>query len=104
VVVYELLREAVLAKKQVTAIYDGYERQFCPHALGSKNGEAHCLAYQWGGESRTGRLAVGSSHGWRCFVVARLSQVTLHEGEWYSCETRGGLSPCLDHPDVEAPV
>ena len=36
---YELIKDAILNKKQITAVYDGYYREMCPHALGTKNGK-----------------------------------------------------------------
>lgn len=82
-------------------MYDGYMREFCPHALGVKTGEEHCLAYQFGGHSSRGPIVRGSSpKNWRCFVVAGLSGVSLRDGEWHSCDTRGGPSQCLDPADV----
>jgi hypothetical protein len=101
VLTYGLLKEAVLSKKQVTATYDGHLREFCPHALGWKKGEAYCLAYQFGGHSSTGPVVPGSPHNWRCFVVSRLSDVRLREGDWHSCATRGAPSQCFDHIELE---
>ena len=99
---YELLREAILKKKQVTAYYDGLMRQFCPHALGLRDGEAYCLAYQFGGESHTGVIQQGSPRNWRCFAVHRLQNAQVHYGDWHSCETQGGPSRCFDQILVEA--
>jgi hypothetical protein len=49
---YMTIRDAVLKQLVVTARYDGYDREFCPHAIGSKNGEEHVLGYQFAGGSR----------------------------------------------------
>jgi hypothetical protein len=98
---YNLLKYAVVSKKQVSANYNGYDRQFCPHALGWKNGQEHCLAYQFAGQSSQGPLLLGSPDNWRCFAVERLCQISIHAGEWYSCATQGGSNWCLDTTDVE---
>lgn len=99
--VYALLREAILSGEQVTATYHGRFREFCPHALGWKNGEEHCLAYQFGGSTGKGPVVLGAPDNWRCFVVSRLSDLSIHEGDWHTCETHGGVSTCLDRIDVE---
>lgn len=98
---YELLKRAILSKEQVTATYESNLRQFCPHALGWKNGEEHCLGYQFGGQSTTGPIVPGSPHNWRCFAVAKLHGVTIHAGDWHSCGTHGGPTNCLERIDVE---
>jgi hypothetical protein len=41
--VYALLRQAILDKSIVSATYDGFPREFCPHALGTKNGVHNVL-------------------------------------------------------------
>ena len=33
---YELIKDAILNKRQVFAIYKGYRREMCPHTLGWK--------------------------------------------------------------------
>ncbi|ENX5829076.1 hypothetical protein ACFRB5_004549 [Salmonella enterica] len=33
---YDLIAEAIKGKLQVTAYYQGYYREMCPHALGKK--------------------------------------------------------------------
>ena len=40
--VYEILRSAIRNKQQVFCQYDGHQREMCPHAIGTKNGESHC--------------------------------------------------------------
>ena len=63
---YDLLREAILNRRQVVAVCHGLPREFCPHVLGTKDDEEHCLAYQFGGASASGPLVPGSPANWRC--------------------------------------
>jgi len=73
VTTYELLREAILGRRQVWAVYHGLPRAFCPHILGAKGSERHCLGYQFAGESTSGAITPGSPDNWRCFAVDGLS-------------------------------
>jgi hypothetical protein len=98
---YDLLRDAVVGRRQVRAVYDGLPREFCPHVLGTKEGEAHCLAYQFGGESSAGPITPGATGNWRCFVVTRLTQVSLQDGPWHTAPNWDGYQTCVDRVDVE---
>ena len=69
----DLLRQAIHEKWQVSAYYDGHPRQFCPYAIGYRNGEERVLVYQIGGSSRNGPVRAQ----WKCFVVSNLSSVKL---------------------------
>jgi len=82
-----LLREAIKAKKQVVATYQGRSREFCPHVLGTTKGDWVCLAYQFAGESSR-RLVDGSDANWRCFKVNELFDIALRVGQWYTCPPR----------------
>ncbi len=99
---YGLLRDAVVKRRQVRAVYDGLPREFCPHVLGTKDGEAHCLGYQFGGQSSAGPITPGSTGNWRCFVVAKLTHVSLQEGPWYTAPNWDRRQTCVDRVDVEA--
>ena len=97
--VYDLIRTAILCKKQVIAVYDGYPREMCPHVLGLKKGVRHVLSYQFGGESSRGLPPSGE---WKCMQVDALSQVALRDGQWFT-GTRKTNKPqsCVDQVDVE---
>ena len=70
--VYAILREAVLAKQPVAAIYEGRQRFMCPHILGWNDArQPQVVSYQYGGDSSTGldkkgRRATGVAWRWRC--------------------------------------
>jgi hypothetical protein len=98
---YELLKQAILERKQVIAIYDNYVRELSPHALGTKNGVAQCIAYQFGGDSSRGPIALGSTNNWRCLTVSKFRNVKVREGKWYTATDHSRPNTCLDHVDVE---
>ena len=66
---YDLIAKAIKEKLQVTAFYQGFYREMCPHALGSKNGRKQALFYQFGGESSKGTVTPGSTFNWRCIPI-----------------------------------
>ena len=97
---YDILKEALLARRQVMGVYHGLSRAFCPHALGWKNGLAHCWAYQFGGRSKSGTPRPGGVRNWRCFVVDDLSELEVRDGEWFSAPDRDRQQNCIDSIDV----
>ena len=101
--IYELLKDAVLNKRQVIAIYKGYRREMCPHTLGTKNGVAHCLFYQFGGESSSAVIVPGSDKNWRCIAIDGLTDVSIGDGEWHTAGNHRRPQSCIDQIDVEAP-
>lgn len=57
---YRLIREAVTARKPVSAIYEQLPRLVCPHRLGHNcAGKSRVLRYQYDGESSTGLEPTG---------------------------------------------
>lgn len=90
-----LLSQAIREKRRVFATYEGHPREFCPHALGYKDGIEHVLAYQFGGSSRKG-LVEGE---WKCFIVANLLGIALTNGNWRTDpgESSSREQHCLDN-------
>ncbi|HTW88960.1 MAG TPA: hypothetical protein VMD75_13240 [Candidatus Binataceae bacterium] len=97
---YMTIRDAVLKQLTVTASYDGYSREFCPHAIGTKNGEQHVLGYQFAGSSKSGLPPGGQ---WRCFVIARLQNVSTRSGPWRTGYSHTRPQACIDYVDTEVP-
>ena len=98
--VYRLLRNAILRRQQVLAVYKGLPRNMCPHAIGTKGGRAHCLVYQFGGRSSSRAIVPGSPANWRCMIVDELSEVRVREGAWYTAWNYGRASSCIDRVDL----
>ena len=98
---YELIREAIMRRRQVIADYKGKRREMCPHALGRKNGREQALFFQFGGESSSGLPDGGQ---WRCLPVAELDSIELVEGEWHSQGGHSRPQSCVEVVDVEVGV
>jgi hypothetical protein len=94
---YALLEQAILNRWPVVASYDGVVREFCPHALGSKQGKHHVLVYQYGGGSRSGLPPGGE---WRCFEVDRLMKASARPGPWRTSTNLFNPQSCLDVVDL----
>ena len=99
--IYNLLKQAIIKKQQVIATYNGYYREMCPHALGTKNGREQCLFYQFGGQSSSGLIIPGSEKNWRCIPVSGLENVSVRNGEWHTAYDHSKKQTCIDHVDVE---
>jgi hypothetical protein len=95
---YALLRRAILEKRQVHGTYGGHERHMCPHVLGTSEGRARVLVFQFGGSSRRGLQPGGD---WRCLLLDGLTRVSIHEGPWHA---RAHSEPqhCVEEVEVEA--
>ncbi|TGG94371.1 hypothetical protein [Escherichia coli] len=98
---YNLIAKAIKEKLQVTAYYQGFYREMCPHALGSKKGRKQALFYQFGGESSKGTVTPGSTFNWRCIPIDGLTEVTLQSGQWYTAENHSQAQTCVDQIDIE---
>ncbi len=98
---YELLKQAIIEKKQVIAYYSGKQRYLCPHVIGTKNGKEHCLFYQFDGESTSGLIVYGSEDNWRCMEIAKLSDVSLCDGTWHTVANFDtSTQTCIDNVDM----
>jgi hypothetical protein len=102
--VYALLRHAVLNKQVVVGTYRGHRREFCPHILGSWEGEPRVFVYQFSGGSERGIEPGGSNENWRCFVVDDLENVSAAPGPWRTASNyTEHADSCMDSVDVRAP-
>lgn len=95
---FDIIRDAILEKKQVTGYYRGHYREMCPHVLGTKNGRAQALFYQFGGSSSSGLPADGE---WRCIPLGGLSEVSSQAGAWYTSTGHTQPQTCVDAIEVE---
>lgn len=103
---YNLLRNAILNKKQVIAEYENRPREMFPHALGWKDGKQKCLFYQFDGESTTRLIKKGANHkeNWTCTFVEKLLIKEIRDGEWFSASNYDLQSKhtlkCVENIDV----
>jgi hypothetical protein len=95
---YDVLRQAIIDRQQVTCIYQARYRECCPHAIGTKRGVRHVLMFQFGGESSRGLPQGGE---WRCMDVDALSQVAARDGSWYTDPRHSRPQTCIDLVDVD---
>ncbi|UGA55718.1 hypothetical protein [Vibrio sp. VB16] len=96
-ITYELVRDAIINKKQVFATYQGHEKEMCPHVIGKKNGRQQVLCYQFGGTDSKG-IVTGD---WKCIQIALLANVRTVNGQWHTDNTRSRPQNCVDLIDVE---
>lgn len=98
---YELIERAIKEKLQITAVYKGFYREMCPHALGTKAGRQQALFYQFGGEGSQGPVTPGSTNNWRCIPIEGLTEIELHSGEWHTAGNHSRAQTCVDHIHLE---
>ena len=95
---YEVFRQAVLSKSQVTCTYHGFHRELCPHVLGTKEGREKVLSFQFAGESSTTLPPEGE---WRCMFVDEVMGAEARDGPWHTGQSHTRPQTCVDEIDVE---
>jgi hypothetical protein len=100
---YEIVKQAIINKQPVGAVYGGHVRLMCPHVLGEdKVGNPQALFYQFGGASNSRPIQPnGSPDNWRCLAVEKLSSVQVIDGEWYTAPNHSRPQTCVKQIDVE---
>lgn len=98
---YDIIAEAIEGKFQITATYQGYYREMCPHALGKKRGKYQALFYQFGGSSSKGPVTADSPFNWRCIPIEGLIDLKLRAGEWHTAQNHSQAQTCIDQIDIE---
>jgi hypothetical protein len=102
---YQLLRAALLARQSCFAFYDNYERLFCPHILGLKDGVEQVLCWQYAGGSSQGLPPGGQ---WKCLTISKMAGLKVTTDPWHYGEPgrTGRPSHCVDlnTVDVEVPL
>ncbi len=99
---YDLIRNAVLGRCSVSAWYQGHLRLLSPFVLGTKVGDPHVLAYQFGGTSHKKLVPDGSPENWRCLRVSELTEVNVLPGMWHAPRKGRSFQHCVDQVDVTA--
>ena len=100
---YKKLKQAIIEKKQVIANYNGRYCKLCPHVIGTTaNGKERFLCYQFGGETRRGRLITGNSYrNWQCLDVDKIALFDIADGKWWTWSRRQQVSDCITFIDIE---
>ena len=99
---YDLIRNAVLGRDSVSALYQGRLRLVSPFVLGTKAGDPHVLAYQFGGTSHKVLAPDGSPKNWRCLRVSEMTEVNILPGMWHAPRRGRSFQHCVDQVDVSA--
>jgi hypothetical protein len=95
---YDLFARAMANRKQILCMYDGYPREICPHILGQTKGQEMALAYQFGGQSKSGLPPGGE---WRCLMLEKVRDVSLRDGHWYTRAAHSRRQPCVESVDLD---
>jgi hypothetical protein len=100
---YRTVREAVMTRRPIAAIYHDRHRLLCPHRLGlNREGRFRVLCYQFGGESESGLKPAGSPANWRCIALEQLSGVKFLSGAWQTAPNHSRPASCIVDADVDA--
>ncbi len=95
---YYLFEQAMRMRKQVFCVYDGYPRELCPIILGHSQEQEKVLAYQFGGQSKSGLPPQGE---WRCLWLAKVSAVQLRDGPWHAGSSHTKPQGCVEIVDLD---
>jgi hypothetical protein len=98
---YDIVREALAHKRTVIAMYDGFRRELCPWAIGSRHGVQRGLFYQRGGLTSSGPVVPGAPNNWRCMDLERLEILEVVDGEWIGPTEHRRTSGCMDVVDLD---
>lgn len=85
-------------RKQIECFYGGYRREIFPIILGHSRGQEKALAYQVGGDSRSGLPPRGQ---WRCLFLSKVSQVRLQDGAWRAGDSHSQPQGCVEAVDLD---
>lgn len=97
---YNLVRQALVERQSITAMYDGHRRDLTPHVIGKAKDDAEqALFFQFGGGSRSGLPPGGM---WRCLALDKLTQVAVLPDAGWHVGTSQGIRPqsCVVTIDV----
>jgi len=95
---YQLIMQAMLARRQVLCIYGGFARALCPIILGHTAGRERVLAFQFAGGASSGLPPGGQ---WKCLDIAEMSEVELREGRWHSGRSHRQPQHCVAEVELD---
>lgn len=99
---YETIKNAIKNKKIIKARYGGYEREMCPHVIGTnKEGKEQALFYQFGGYSSKGMITSDSNANWRCISTDGLENIRVEDGTWHTGSNHSTEQTCVANIDLE---
>src|SRR5260370_10721640 len=95
---YQIFRQAILKKQQITCTYNGLYREICPHTLGLTNGHEQALSFQFAGQSSRGLPPNGE---WRCMKLDDVVNAKVKDGPWHTRDDHSRPQTCVKQSDVE---
>ena len=96
---YQIFRQAIINKQQITCTYNGLYREICPHTLGlNHKGGEQALSYQFAGESSQGLPPDGE---WRCMKLDGVVNAKIKDGPWHTRDDHSRPQTCVKQVDVE---
>jgi hypothetical protein len=96
--IYDLFVQAIRGGKQILCLYDGYDRELCPHIIGHTKGQEVALAYQFGGRSRSGLPPGGE---WRCLQLSKVHNAQVRDGPWHAGSSHTQPQLCVGTVDID---
>jgi hypothetical protein len=95
---YRLFARAIIGRRQIVCVYEGYPRELCPIILGQSQGQEKALTYQFGGGSKSGLPSGGE---WRCLFLAKVREPALRDGPWHSGASHSQPQGCVEIVDLD---
>ncbi|HZP99875.1 MAG TPA: hypothetical protein VFB13_10085 [Reyranella sp.] len=100
VIPYATIRQAIIDRQSLTAIYDNYVRHFSPHILGrDRSLEPAVVAFQYGGGRMGGLPNAGE---WCFFHVSGLKDLSQNRDPWMPGRAVGKPKDLIVDIDVSA--
>jgi len=96
---YDLILEAMRARRQVICTYKGLRREICPVVLGTSERREVMLAYQFGG--RSSRPLAGPETRWRCLYLDEIADIVLRDGPWHAGNRHERSQSCVKQVDYD---
>lgn len=82
----------------MTCSYQGYYRELCPVIIGHTRGRERLLAFQFGGESKSGLPRAGA---WKCLDLALVKDPTTRDGPWHEGSGHSKQQTCVEDVDFD---
>jgi hypothetical protein len=98
---YATVRDAILNRRTLIAMYGGFRRELCPWAIGTRNGVPRALFYQRSGMTSKGPVVPNAPSNWRCMDLDRLEILEVVDWDWVGLTPHRQPSSCLDVIDVD---
>ena len=97
-VTYQIIRQAIVDRRCVNALYEDYVRVFCPRTIGKdKAGTEIVVAFQYGGGCPGGLPLSGK---WCSFRVCDIDWISANDDEWRTGTSAGKSNGWITDVDV----